>query len=108
MVIGNKQHANRASWTLDVLTAFCTEKERFMRHIRWNDFQKVELRIVAIVEVQDFSEARNPAFKLHLDLGQGIGIRKSSAQITDIDSKKAYQENTLWLWLTSRQCKQAE
>lgn len=59
-----------------------------MNHISWDDFQKVELRIGTIVDVQDFPEARNPAYKLQLDFGQEIGILKSSAQITDIYSKK--------------------
>ncbi len=59
-----------------------------MSHISWDDFQKVELRIGTIVDVQDFPEAKNPAYKLQLDFGQEIGLRKSSAQITDIYSKK--------------------
>ncbi len=59
-----------------------------MGHISWDDFQKVELRIGTIVDVQNFPEARNPAYKLQLDFGEEIGIRKSSAQITDIYSKK--------------------
>ena len=59
-----------------------------MSHISWDDFQKVELRIGTIVDVEDFPEARNPAYKLRLDFGEEIGIRKSSAQIADIYSKK--------------------
>lgn len=58
-----------------------------MQQIEWQDFQKVELRIGTIVEVADFPEARNPAYKLQVDFGEGIGLKKSSAQITDLYTK---------------------
>lgn len=57
-------------------------KEEEMNHIEWNDFQKIELRIGTIVEVNDFPEARSPAFIVIVDFGDEIGKRKSSAQIT--------------------------
>ncbi len=59
-----------------------------MSQIDWNDFQKVELRVGTIVDVQDFPEARAPAYKLQVDFGQEIGIKKSSAQITDLYTKE--------------------
>lgn len=59
-----------------------------MTHISWSDFQKVELRVGTIVDVQDFPEARNPAFKLQIDFGKAGGIKKSSAQITDLYNKQ--------------------
>ncbi|RLA34835.1 MAG: tRNA-binding protein [Gammaproteobacteria bacterium] len=54
-----------------------------MTDLTWNEFQKVELRAGTIVAVDEFPEAHKPAWKLTVDFGKEIGVRRSSAQITD-------------------------
>ncbi|QSE98047.1 tRNA-binding protein [Fulvivirga lutea] len=52
-----------------------------MDQITWKDFEKVELRVGTISRVEDFPEARKPAYKLWVDFGAELGEKKSSAQI---------------------------
>ena len=55
--------------------------------IQFGDFTKVDIRVGTITEVNDFPEARNPAYKLSIDFGD-LGVKKSSAQITTLYKKE--------------------
>lgn len=59
-----------------------------MEDINWHDFEKVQLRVGTVVDVQDFPKAKKPAYILHVDFGSELGVKKSSAQITDIYTKE--------------------
>jgi tRNA-binding protein len=59
-----------------------------MKQISWSDFERVELRVGTIVDVEDFPEARVPAYKIKADFGADIGVKKSSAQVTNLYSKE--------------------
>ncbi|MFY7669608.1 tRNA-binding protein [Tenacibaculum sp. MEBiC06402] len=58
-----------------------------IEEISFEEFRKIDIRIGTIIEINDFPEARKPAYKLRIDFGS-LGIKKSSAQITNLYSKK--------------------
>jgi tRNA-binding protein len=53
-----------------------------METISWQDFEKVELRVGTVVEAEPFPEARKSAYKLTVDFGPEIGLKRSSVQVT--------------------------
>jgi tRNA-binding protein len=55
-----------------------------MEEISWSDFKKIEIRAGTITEVQAFPEARKPAYKMKIDFGIEIGVRQSSARISEL------------------------
>ena len=61
--------------------------------IEWADFEKLDMRVGRIVSVEDFPQARRPAWKLRIDFGPEIGEKRSSAQITN------YSREQLEGWL---------
>lgn len=57
----------------------------------YDDFTKLDIRVGRIVDVQDFPEARKPAYKLTIDFGDELGLKKSSAQLP-----RNYSKDDLW------------
>jgi len=51
--------------------------------LAWDEFMRVDMRVGRVVEVEDFPEARKPAWKLRVDFGAQVGVRRSSAQVTN-------------------------
>ena len=56
--------------------------------ITWADFEKIDIRVGTILEAKEFPKAKNPAYQLTIDFGE-LGIKKSSAQITQLYDKAA-------------------
>jgi len=55
--------------------------------ISWNDFEKIEIRVGTIIEVSDFPAARKASYKMLIDFGNEVGMKRSSAQITTLYTK---------------------
>jgi tRNA-binding protein len=56
--------------------------------IEFDDFLKVDMRVGRVVAVDPFPEARTPAWKLTIDFGQELGVKRSSAQITNYEREE--------------------
>ena len=55
--------------------------------INWDDFEKIDIRVGTITEVNDFPKAKKPAYQITIDFGE-LGLKRSSAQITDLYNDK--------------------
>ncbi len=77
---------NQKNWPKRVLKLI--NVELIMNEISWSDFEKVVMCSGTIIDVLDFPEARKPAYIVTVDFGSEIGIKKSSAQITDLYTKE--------------------
>ena len=59
-----------------------------MGQIQWADFEKVDIRVGRVLEVEDFPEARNPSYVLRIDFGPELGVKRSAAAIRDLYAKE--------------------
>ena len=59
-----------------------------MSVISWSDFEKVEIRCGTVIDVKDFPKARKPSYQIWIDFGVELGIKKSSAQVTNYYKKE--------------------
>ena len=70
-----------------------------------NDFKKLDIRVGKIINIDDFPEAKKPTYKLKIDFGKEIGIKKSSAQLVDNYTKEELK-NKLVLGVVNLQPRQ--
>jgi len=68
-----------------------------MQQIEFDDFLNIELRSGTIIDVQDFPEARNPAYKIWVDFWEDFGIKKTSAQVTDYSKDQLLWKQIIWV-----------
>lgn len=59
-----------------------------MNNLSWSEFERVDMRVGTIINVEDFPQARIPAYKLTIDFGEELGVRKTSAQVTVLYKKE--------------------
>ena len=69
-----------------------------MKTISWNNFESVDIRVWTIIDVQDFPEIKNPSYKIWVDFGEELWIKKTSAQVTNMYSKdELVWKQILWV-----------
>ena len=71
-----------------------------MNTISWNDFESVDIRVGTITKVEDFPEIKNLSYKIWVDFGEELWVKKTSAQITKLYNK----EELIWkqiLWVVN-------
>ena len=61
--------------------------------VTFEDFKKLDIRVGRIIEVEEFPEARNPSYKVRVDFGKDVGIKKSSVRLVANYSKEDLQNN---------------
>ncbi len=59
-----------------------------MNNLSWDDFLKVDMRVGTVIYVADFPEVHKPAYQLHIDFGDALGVKKTSAQLTQLYTKE--------------------
>ena len=59
-----------------------------MSAISWDDFEKIDIRCGTIIDVKDFPKARKPSYQFRVDFGAELGIKRSSAQLTQLYNKE--------------------
>jgi len=59
-----------------------------MSVISWSDFEKVEIRCGTVIDIKDFAKAKKPSYQIWIDFGAELGIKKSSAQVTQYYKKE--------------------
>lgn len=63
-----------------------------MGQIEWEDFERVDMRVGRVIEVEDFEQARNPSYLLQIDFGPEIGAKQSAAAIRDLYRKEEIKD----------------
>jgi len=74
------------NFKLSIFIEIISENKLIMGKLTWEDFEKVEMRVGTIIDVESFPKAWKQSYKLKIDFGEGIGIKWSSAQVTTIYS----------------------